>query len=267
MIIASRQAAVWTAILIVAGSIVTSVATAEIIAAIVNFEPAWQHYVFATCVPAIVVPLFAVPLVHMNYRLNLTKAEVERLAETDALTGIANRRAFFARAKELFAAADHSAQRAALLMVDVDRFKTINDTFGHDAGDHVLRAVAQELSRIVMLGQDAGPRTMGRIGGEEFAVAVKGIDYDGLCRLAERIRSAIQALTVHACGGTIGATVSVGAALRAPGQNVDAVLAMADQAVYAAKHAGRNRWRMAKPLPVPTPSFARDDIPLWPYAA
>lgn len=166
----------------------------------------------------------------------------ERLLETDAftdpLTGLANRRRFETLAQDAFAGA--SSTNVALLIIDIDHFKAINDRHGHLAGDLVLKATAQAITRTIR-GSDA----VGRVGGEEFAVVAPGLDWVGTARLAERIRVTIAGLNLTIDGVPIKVTASIGCVLgdRLPGYA--GCFRAADAALYEAKRAGRNRSRLA----------------------
>ncbi len=164
------------------------------------------------------------------------KDTVDRLASTDDLTGLNNRRAFLASAEREISNGEGRNGGLALLILDLDYFKRINDTHGHRVGDLVLAAVGQVLSRTVGEGDVAG-----RLGGEEFAVLLMGCDEDAALRSAQSIRVAIEAMRVAAPAGPIGLTVSIGCTLIAAGEDVCAALQKADEALYAAKHEGRNR--------------------------
>ena len=120
-------------------------------------------------------PVIVIPLLRANSRLAATKHELEQLARTDALTGLPNRRAYFEAADRIFAAAGKSGAPVAVMMVDIDHFKLINDRYGHDTGDGVLKAVAAAIAWSVASCGTAGALAA-RIGGEEFAVAVGGLD-------------------------------------------------------------------------------------------
>lgn len=161
-----------------------------------------------------------------------------REARTDVLTGLLNRRAI----EDLAAAAPAGAARAAVLTLavfDIDRFKAINDTWGHPVGDAVLRRVATTL-------RDGAPPGVecGRFGGEEFALLLFGHDLAAGVALADRLRAAIstQNFAVRATGRELGAvTVSAGLAMRQPGEPWDRLVVRADAALYRAKQEGRNR--------------------------
>ncbi|MGN6828429.1 GGDEF domain-containing protein [Paucibacter sp. M5-1] len=159
-------------------------------------------------------------------------AETELLARTDALTALPNRRQFFRAAESALAESRASGRPLALLALDVDHFKRINDSGGHQLGDTVLREVAL-CCRASLRDSDLAAR----IGGEEFALLLPGTGLAQAEQLAERLRLAIAELQLPAA-----VTVSIGCAELAPGMDsADALLARADEALYAAKDGGRNR--------------------------
>jgi diguanylate cyclase (GGDEF)-like protein len=137
--------------------------------------------------------------------------------------------------RELAAARRHGLPLAAL-MLDIDHFKQVNDTYGHATGDQVIRAVAQRLAALIR-----PEDLLGRYGGEEFALFVRE-DAGGAAALAERLRAALAADPVPTDDGPLPVTTSVGVAvLQRSDTAVDSVLARADAALYRAKHAGRNQ--------------------------
>lgn len=166
--------------------------------------------------------------------------ELARLAQTDPLTGLANRRHFMAQAEEELSRTHRYGGPLSVLMVDIDHFKRVNDTYGHKTGDLVLRKFA-DLSRHMLRDID----TIGRIGGEEFAILLPETDGSRGREVAERLRSALAEAELPVEQGLpLRFTVSIGiASLAGPGVNIDTLLNQADQALYEAKHAGRNRVR------------------------
>jgi diguanylate cyclase (GGDEF)-like protein len=162
------------------------------------------------------------------------KAEVE--ARVDVLTGLTNRRSFVESAHEFLARANRSPQtHLYLLMIDIDHFKKVNDTYGHAAGDAVLIAVAKALSDTI--------RTIdvvSRLGGEEFAALMENKDSQGAIDLAERLRKAIENLVIVFEGHQITVTTSVGIAKWELVDNLDSLMNQADNALYRAKNSGRN---------------------------
>lgn len=158
-----------------------------------------------------------------------------RMATCDELTGLANRRSFTARAEDLHKLCRRTVQAATLIVLDIDHFKRINDTYGHAAGDAVLRAVAlalQESLREIDI--------LGRIGGEEFAIVLPGTDIAQAGATAERLRMAVADQVVSHAGQALGVTVSLGLA-PLTGASLDAAMARADGNLYVAKAQGRNR--------------------------
>jgi len=172
--------------------------------------------------------------------------EVSRRARTDALTGLPNRRAFNEQLETLLAQADRFGHAVSLIMVDLDHFKTVNDTWGHEAGDIVLRAIAETLQE--------GVRTVdvcARFGGEEIAILLPQTALVGASELADRLRKAVETRPIHALGNEIKVTVSCGVACYPDGVlTKEALFAAADRALYDAKHAGRNCVKSAVPKPI-----------------
>lgn len=163
--------------------------------------------------------------------------ELERLATTDPLTRLPNRLSFFATGRAEMSRAARLGTPLALLMIDIDHFKQINDSYGHQIGDEALRGFA-DACRTVLGDQGIAAR----LGGEEFGVLVRGADLAAARRLAEQLRHAIETLTLKRVGGTFRMTASIGvAAIDPPDRDLDRALARADAALYAAKHGGRNR--------------------------
>ncbi len=163
-------------------------------------------------------------------------------ALVDPLTGLANRRAFMNHAQRMFEQSERDENPISLLMFDLDRFKAVNDTFGHPVGDEVLRIFSVVLSQAMRPADIAG-----RIGGEEFAAALPGCGILGGFAVARRIRTAFDREAKFVNGRCVGATVSVGvAAAGGPGCSLDDVIASADDALYRAKALGRNRVVPAK---------------------
>lgn len=168
--------------------------------------------------------------------LVVDELELRRIAQTDHLTGVATRRSFALDMEKTLARHKRSGHPAALLMLDIDHFKRINDTYGHPAGDLVLRFVVNHLIRELRQGD-----TLGRLGGEEFGVLLQDIDLNQALEAAERLRSCVEAATVEHVP-PLKVTASFGiAVLDAQLSSVDQWLAAADRALYQAKAAGRNR--------------------------
>lgn len=158
------------------------------------------------------------------------------LADTDPLTGLLNRRAFRQAAARALAGT-RATDKVGVLMVDIDHFKTVNDTFGHATGDKVLEAVGRAVAALVRDGDRAA-----RFGGEEFVILCLDVTPADIGALAERLRTGIAAAPIPLAGLEVSITASVGATLASPlDRDIDDVIERADMALYAAKRAGRNR--------------------------
>ena len=180
------------------------------------------------------------------------KERHKALAARDGLTGLYNRRSFDELLAQAVAREERKPQGAfALLMLDLDHFKKLNDTFGHPAGDAALRHAAQTLGRRLRKND-----VLARYGGEEFAVILDGADLAKAGELAERVREALQKGQIVFEGARLSVTASFGLAVwPGDGREPAAILAAADRALYAAKQAGRNRVATAATVPAaPTPS-------------
>ena len=171
-----------------------------------------------------------------------------RLAAQDALTGVANRRALMLALEQEMARALRQQTPLALLMLDIDHFKQVNDRHGHLAGDQVLRHVVSVV-RQRLRGEDV----VGRYGGEEFLLLLPGTDLQGAQQLAQQLCQVVQAAPCAWSGQTIGVTASVGIASfsMASQGGRDALLQAADSALYRAKQNGRNRVEVAVPADYP----------------
>jgi diguanylate cyclase (GGDEF)-like protein len=166
--------------------------------------------------------------------------QVQRLAATDGLTKIANRRTFEATLEREVARATRSAEHVSLVMVDIDHFKALNDTHGHQAGDEVLRNVAAALSC-----ECRDFDTPARYGGEEFAVILPGCGPDEARDIAERLRRA-----VSAAPAVVPITASAGVATYpSHAGDADTLVRAADEALYQSKHAGRNQTTISAGIP------------------
>ncbi len=164
-----------------------------------------------------------------------TDGQLLRLATLDSLTEIFNRRSFLEEARAALALSRRTGGDLSLLMIDLDRFKDVNDRHGHQAGDEVLRAFAR-----CCRGQLRASDVMGRLGGEEFGVILPATGLVGAAQLGERIRQAIMALVVKSSGKSIGFTVSVGVAAAEEYDTLDTLIGRSDKALYMAKGKGRN---------------------------
>ena len=173
----------------------------------------------------------------LEVELKSAQVELQRLAETDFLTGIANNRRFFEAGEREIQRARRYGHPLAALMLDLDHFKKVNDTYGHAAGDKVLvemTATVRNLLRDIDV--------FGRLGGEEFAILLPETDLAGGRATAERLRAAIAETAIDAGNRLLRTTISIGVTLLSPEDNgMDALLKRADDAMYEAKRNGRNR--------------------------
>ena len=182
-------------------------------------------------------------LAHLLWGFDISKhkaleIQLRELATRDALSGLLNRRAFLERSTALFDHCRRHAQPCAVLMIDIDHFKDINDQHGHQMGDIAIRACAQAIEPTL---RDAD--LLGRLGGEEFAALLPHSSADNALQIAERIRNAIAQMNLMSPQGqSLAFTVSIGVAeAGAEHTDIEPLLADADQALYRAKATGRNK--------------------------
>ena len=167
--------------------------------------------------------------------------ELQRLAHTDPLTGLLNRRGFFAEASTQLQAARASGGALAVLLIDADHFKRINDTHGHGVGDQVLRQMGLAIQTAL-----CEMSVLARVGGEEFACLISGASLQRAGDIAERIRARVVAQELRCGEVTLQVSLSIGVSqVLESEQRIDDALSRADRAMYAAKQAGRNRVSLA----------------------
>ncbi|WP_261790046.1 diguanylate cyclase [Synechococcus elongatus] len=169
-----------------------------------------------------------------------------RLAQSDGLTGLANRRCFDQSLVTEWNRALRDQQALGLILIDVDFFKQFNDTYGHQAGDDCLKAVATALQKVVARPADL----IARYGGEEFVALLPNTPAQGVLHLAEAMRSAVEQLKIPHQGSRVRPWVSLSLGATAwipdPQQSPDLLVAAADQALYRAKESGRDRVCLAE---------------------
>ena len=211
-----------------------------------------------TLLPLNIVRMFGVVflgllILHERRRID-AEAEVRRLAYVDELSGLSNRRAFYQQLQQAWARWDRYKHPFSLVLIDIDRFKAINDRFGHPVGDEVIRRLAA-----LTLEECRASDVPARIGGEEFVLLLPNTESAGATTLAERLRVKIENEVVRVDGAEVRFTVSLGVSSDlGPGSAQRDALASADQALYAAKHRGRNQVIASKATDRSTaiPSFA-----------
>ncbi|WP_051080011.1 GGDEF domain-containing protein [Thioalkalivibrio thiocyanodenitrificans] len=160
---------------------------------------------------------------------------ITRMADQDPLTKLLNRRAGMVRMEHQAQLMDRFSKSMSVMFIDIDRFKTINDRFGHAVGDKVIQATARLLGQLFRRSSDL----IIRWGGEEFVVVTCDIPMPDVCALAEQLRAQAEQCELEAVGRSI--TLSIGVADRALGESLDSLIERADEALYAAKEGGRNR--------------------------
>ncbi|MCY0147763.1 diguanylate cyclase [Hoeflea sp. G2-23] len=161
--------------------------------------------------------------------------QLRELAARDYLTGLYNRRYFFDYGPRRIALARKHNQAQSLAIVDIDHFKRLNDTYGHEIGDVALKSVAGQLAD--MCGNE---QLLARLGGEEFGLLISGRNFAEAREFCERLRSSIEQMPITTADGELSVTISIGLAEIAPEEMFDNYLNAADQFLYMAKHAGRN---------------------------
>jgi diguanylate cyclase (GGDEF)-like protein len=173
-------------------------------------------------------------------------AKLETMATTDGLTGLLNKRAMLEAGAQKIAAAARFDRKLSVLVLDIDHFKKVNDTHGHDVGDLVIKALGEVLKR-----QKRATDVVARFGGEEFVVLCEQTDEKGAMLLAERIREDLEKTSFRAPQGVLEVTCSVGiATVPEAGVTWEALFKAADEALYISKRSGRNRctaWRAPAP--------------------
>lgn len=229
-----------TGLLVFIGALVTTVCVTWLTTH--DYEPSIHHQAIRTAffLPLIIVPA-CISIVGrqslLNHRLML---EATRLALTDEMTGLANRRSFYTEAQETLEATDLELNGIAIFIIDLDHFKKVNDLYGHDAGDKVLIHAAKQLERAVPHGS-----LVCRLGGEEFAVLLTYRSFPEIHEHAEEIRQRIASKPCQVGDYEISVTASVGAGVAHARDSVKSVMTRADNALYEAKHEGRNRFTVA----------------------
>lgn len=230
----------WSTLLVTLVTTIFSLFVTFTANAMLSLPPELVRYTFvlAALIPMIVSPPLAWLVLRLMFEAEEARNAAERLAVTDPLTHVFNRRHFFDAGEHVFARSHGGQQALSVLLLDIDYFKRVNDQHGHAVGDMVLQAVAQICTDHV------GERELlARLGGEEFAILLPETEQEGAVEVAERLRHSVEALCVPAAGSAhIKPTVSIGvASVTSVIRSLDGLLANADLAMYAAKSGGRNR--------------------------
>jgi diguanylate cyclase (GGDEF)-like protein len=199
----------------------------------------WQQRLWQSLAGYITLLIMFGLVLSKNLEAINQRDEMQMLAITDSLTGLANRRQLISSGEFEIAKAIRFKYQASMLMVDIDHFKLINDTWGHPTGDRVIQALAN-----AMVANVRHTDLVGRLGGEEFAIILTGTDSNGAEILANKLRGLIErSVTVKSDNGSdIFFTVSIGVASLENGtSSFDEILGRADKALYDAKNNGRNK--------------------------
>jgi len=208
---------------------------------------------FAILTPASISPVVGAVIMSLAYRLAQAQKVLARLAHTDPLTGVGNRRHFMESAASSLERASRDGMEAALLMLDIDHFKHLNDLHGHAAGDSALIEVARCCSRHLSI-----THTLARWGGEEFCILMPAASIREASALADRLRMAIAAMII--ADVPKGVSVSIGIAVTGSGgRDLDALLRAADRHLYQAKAAGRDRISSGTPARAPVAVFRSEN--------
>ncbi|MBU6954190.1 GGDEF domain-containing protein [Hahella sp. HN01] len=171
-----------------------------------------------------------------NHQLNEALEKISVMASTDELTGLCTRRELMKQLSNELSRCRRSSGALSLCLLDIDHFKRINDSYGHQAGDAVLKKVAETMQSLVR-----SIDCLGRYGGEEFLLILPQTPLDGAFITAERLRRAVMDISFPEVAPEFRVTISLGAAELEEGEAMEGLIARADQALYAAKGAGRNR--------------------------
>jgi diguanylate cyclase (GGDEF)-like protein len=230
-----RSRIIRNGVVVVGGSTLASVAFTEAAFHVVGSDSYTGSMIAAAVIPLMVAGPVYGWIAALTLRLDRSNAALDRLAHTDPLTGIANRRAAMATLAE-WTTPGAPARGCALAIIDIDDFKCINDRFGHDTGDAALCHVALMLERLVPAGW-----LVARIGGEEFLIAAPASAGTGFAARIEAIRTGLTATPLITPAGPHTITASFGLAEWQPAEPLERLLGRADRALYRAKETGRNR--------------------------
>jgi diguanylate cyclase (GGDEF)-like protein len=176
-------------------------------------------------------------LTRVNKKLEELQNKLQEQAHRDPMTNLYNRRYFHEVSSSIFQIVQRDDHHISLIMIDIDNFKRINDTYGHAVGDEVIKKLASLLERNVRKSD-----IVSRFGGEEFVILLPSTDLKGAQKIASKIREAVEEILIVADESVIRFTISLGLAdIRSSDQNIEAILNRADKALYKAKESGKNR--------------------------
>jgi diguanylate cyclase (GGDEF)-like protein len=216
-------------------SAVLSACIAWLFSFVINVPNYSTHIFLAFVIPFFVTPVFSYLSALSMRDLQRARRKAVDLARLDMLTGLGNRRAFFDAARKLTDEPGASHASKGVLYIDIDHFKSINDRYGHEGGDVVLKHFA-DLLRSCTRSNDL----VARLGGEEFAIHVVDIEPTGLAAIANGLIARVRTSEIEFAGHRIRYTVSIGGAMGEGAMSIDRLLSLADIQLYEVKHAGRN---------------------------
>ena len=217
-------------------SILISILITTILETLLPGDGKTTGIILAAVVPAVIAPFFGYITLRLTYQLDLAQESLRQISITDELTQVHNRRYFIEMARKMLAGTKRYGDSFAIIMFDIDDFKSINDTYGHAAGDQVLRAVGE-----ICMTQIRESDTFARYGGEEFALLVPRCSPTDVLKFAERIRIKLSDARVRHDQVDIQFTASMGAGIfDSATPDLEAILKRADAALYAAKKQGKN---------------------------
>lgn len=202
-----------------------------------------RHMPLSGLVPAILAPGLIAPIctwkiLGLLFKIHGMQEEMRALATYDHLTGVYSRRAFLEISRQYFEVAKRESKGIAVLYIDIDHFKKINDGYGHAEGDRVLIAISSAIGGAIRRSD-----ILGRYGGEEFLITLLGVGERDAIEISEKIRKIIERTTVDTNAHSISASISIGIAVSREGahESLDDLIREADRALYASKNGGRNR--------------------------
>lgn len=196
-----------------------------------QFLETWISIIISIC-----VSLLVAIVTQDNQKLKSLKGELEILSNIDSLTGIYNRRYFMESVVKKIDEVNRMNSVSFIIIIDLDHFKNINDSYGHQTGDKVLKEIAANVARTLR------PYDLfARYGGEEFIIFISDIDKESIMKLAERIRQSITMQPIDINGTLLNVYASLGVAKAAPDNDLETAIKLADNALYKAKEEGRNK--------------------------
>lgn len=190
----------------------------------------WQHLLTFLSLAFIAL------LLYLLFKQRKQSALFREMNMRDALTGVLSRRGIHEYLERMLLRLHTDQQMLSVMMLDVDHFKSVNDTFGHPAGDRLLIAIAENCKHAIR-----PTDKIGRLGGEEFMVVCVNTDFEQALSIAERLREQVASTSVTHKSNTLQTTVSIGVTTCHPDDTLDSIMQRADKALYQAKHAGRNQ--------------------------